>query len=258
MSFREAWSHPFWRIFEILLEKNGGKLSKPNMATMTNNGCMNKFYAIRELYKVREEFVGDIIIPYSIKHNEMDIFINFIQEKMGEKIVVKKDCIQEGKGVMFRDLTRNGAKEKMINDIQYHKNRGNEVIITPAFEIKREYRCYFTNDESGKEVYSIKQRVNETDIDVYSKDNIQIYKNISAKWHEVKTDSEAFELGSELTKNMLEHMSYDTGCLEFAEAEDGTLVFFEINQMAGPLPFDGEDTENMQRYYSKMLDRIFS
>lgn len=258
MSFREAWSHPFFGILKVLLEKNGGKLSKPNMATMTNNGCLNKFFAIRELYPQREKFVGDIIIPYSIKANEMETFMKFVKEKMGDKIVVKKDCIQEGKGVMFRDLSRGGMIEKTINDIKNHKNRGSEVIITPAFNIKREYRCYFTNDESGSEVYSIKQRVNSEDIDVYSKDNIQIYKNISAKWHEVKTDSPEFEMGSKLTKSMLEIMSYDTGTLEFAETSDGNLVFFEVNQMAGPLPFEGDDTVNMNRYYSKMLERIFS
>lgn len=39
---------------------------------------------------------------------------------------------------------------------------------------------------------------------------------------------------------------------------DGQFVFFEVNQMAGPLPFDGEDTENMQKYYSRMLERMFS
>jgi hypothetical protein len=258
ISFREAWSHPFWKIFKVLLEKNGGKLSKPNMATMTNNGCMNKFFGIQELYPNRDEFLGDIIIPYSIKTNELDTFINFISEKLGNKIVIKKDCIQEGKGVMFRDLTRDGMVEKMKNDIKSHKNRGSEVIITPAFDIKREYRCYFTNDESGKKVYSIKQRVNETDIDVYSKDNIQIYKNISAKWHEVKTDSQEFKIGTDKSVEMMDLMSYDTGSLEFAETTDGKFVFFEVNQMAGPLPFDGEDTENMQKYYSRMLERMFS
>jgi len=258
MSFREAWSHPFWKIFQILLEKNGGKLAKPNMATMTNNGCMNKFFGIQELYPKREEFLGDIIIPYSIKSNELNTFINFVTEKMGDKVVIKKDCIQEGKGVMFRDLSRGGMVEKMKNDIKNHKHRGSEIIINPAFDIKREYRCYFTNDASGKKVYSIKQRVNETDIDVYSKDNIQIYKNISAKWHEVKTASTEFMIGVEKSIDMLELMSYDTGSLEFAETTDGNFVFFEVNQMAGPLPFEGEDTVNMQEYYTKMLDRIFS
>ena len=56
---------------------------------------------------------------------------------------------------------------------------------------------------------------------------------------------------------MLEFMSYDTGCLEFAQTLDGKIVFFEVNQMAGPLPFEGEDTKNMTRYYFSIFDEMF-
>ena len=40
-SMREAWSHPFFGILKQILEKNGGRLAKPNMKTMENTGCMN-------------------------------------------------------------------------------------------------------------------------------------------------------------------------------------------------------------------------
>jgi hypothetical protein len=56
---------------------------------------------------------------------------------------------------------------------------------------------------------------------------------------------------------MLEFMSYDTGCLEFAQTNDNKIVFFEVNQMAGPLPFEGEDTLNMTKYYFSIFDEMF-
>ena len=88
-------------------------------------------------------------------------------------------------------------------------------------------------------------------------DAIQIYKNISVKWHEVKYNSDIFKFGEKITKEMLEFMSYDTGCLEFAQTNDNKIVFFEVNQMAGPLPFEGEDTLNMTKYYFIIFDEMF-
>jgi hypothetical protein len=56
---------------------------------------------------------------------------------------------------------------------------------------------------------------------------------------------------------MLDYLSFDTGCLEFAQTTNGEIVFFEINQMAGPLPFAGEDTKNMTKYYHAIFDNMF-
>ena len=257
VSLREALSHPFFRILKIILEAKEGALVKPNMQTMENAGCMNKFYAKRELYTKREKYLGDLIIPFNITQRDHKVFMEFVREKLGDKIVLKKDCVQEGKGVIFKDLSRDKQMQSISKILNSHKAKDREVLISKAYDIEREYRCYFTQHGDKKEVYSIKQRVNHKDIDVYDKDDITIYKNISVKWHEVKTDSEEFRFGSELTKEMLTLMSFDTGCLEFARTTDGKIVFFEVNQMAGPLPFAGEDTKNMTRYYHNIFDNMF-
>jgi len=257
VSMREALSHPFFRILKIILESRGGDIVKPNMQTMENAGCMNKFYAKRELYKKRKEYLGDIIIPFNITGRDHEVFMKYVKENLGDKIVLKKDCVQEGKGVIFKDLSRDNQMQSISKILNSHKAKDREILISRAYEIEREYRCYFTQHGDKKTVYSIKQRVNSQDIDVYDKEDITIYKNISVKWHEVKTDSDVFKFGSELTKDMLVDLSFDTGCLEFAQTTDGKIVFFEINQMAGPLPFAGEDTKNMTSYYYSIFDNMF-
>lgn len=257
VSMREALSHPFFRILKIILQRRGGDIVKPNMQTMENAGCMNKFYAKRELYNRREQYLGDVIIPFNITQRDHEVFINYVKENLGDKIVLKKDCVQEGKGVIFKDLTRENQMQSISKILNSHKSKDREVLISSAYEIEREYRCYFTQHGDKKTVYSIKQRVNSEDIDVYDKDDITIYKNISVKWHEVKTDSEVFEFGVKITKDILNDLSYDTGCLEFAKTKDAKIIFFEVNQMAGPLPFAGEDTQNMTNYYYSIFDNMF-
>ncbi len=257
VSLRESLSHPFFRILKIILKGHNGDLVKPNIQTMENAGCMNKFYAKRELYKKREKYLGDIIIPFNITQRDHKIFMNYVKKNLGTKIVLKKDCVQEGKGVIFKDLTRDNQMNSISKILNAHKSKDREVLISSAYDIKREYRCYFTKHGDKKTVYSIKQRVNSEDIDIYDKDDITIYKNISVKWHEVKTNSNIFKFGCDLTKDILDDLSYDTGCLEFAQTQDGKIIFFEVNQMAGPLPFAGEDTKNMTTYYHSIFDNMF-
>jgi hypothetical protein len=140
-----------------------------------------------------------------------------------------------------------------------HKVRQKELLIAPAYNIKDEYRCYFTNYKNNPKVFAIKQRVNITDEEeYYKKEHIHINVNMRVKWLEIKNSSETFEIASKIAIEMIEIMSYDTGCLEFAVTDEGKIVFFEVNQMAGPLPFEGEDCENMNDYYLSMFDEMVS
>lgn len=76
------------------------------------------------------------------------------------------------------------------------------------------------------------------------------------KWHEVKNSSEKFKFAEKIATEMIKLMDYDTGCIEFAITKDDKIVFFEVNQMAGPLPFEGEDTVNMNNFYLSIFDEM--
>ncbi len=255
-SFRESFHHPFFTILEILLKKNNGKLSKPNKATMKNTGCMNKMYAFIELYPHRAKYLQDVIIPYNLKPTDYPIFLEFCHKNIGAKVVFKNDCLQEGKGVIFKDLNNGYDIPALKNSLNKHKMKQKELIIAPAYTIVNEYRCYFTKYNKAK-VFAIKQRVNTSpEKEFYDKDNIHIYKNIQVKWLEVRNRTKVFKEASKIAYEMIDIMSYDTGCLEFAITNEDKIVFFEVNQMAGPLPFEGPDCENMNKYYISMFDEM--
>lgn len=256
-SLRDSWAHPFYKVLEILLEKNGGKLAKPNKTTMCNAGCMNKMHAVKKLYTHREKYLQDIIIPYNLQPSDYPIFLQFLKENIGNKVVFKNDCIQEGKGVIFKNLEATLDIPELNKSLSIHKHPRKELLITPAYEIENEYRCYFTNYNNDAKVFAIKQRVNLTNEDeYYNKAHIHINVNMKVKWHEVKNSSDTFKEASKTALEMVKLMDYDTGCLEFAVTTEGKIVFFEVNQMAGPLPFEGEDTINMNNYYLSMFDEM--
>ncbi len=253
-AFRETFSHPFFSILEQLLAKNGGKLCKPNKATMRNTGCMNKMYAFNELYAYRQTYIQDIVIPYNLQAVNYPVFIQFLVDNLGSKLVFKNDCIQEGRGVIFKDLKKHRNIPELNQAMDLHKVDNKALLVTPAYAIKNEYRCYFTNFTKAK-IFSIKQRLNTTaEKDFYAKPNIHINKNIEVDWLEVKTNSTTFEFASSIAYDMIKLMSYDTGCIEFIMTEDDRIVFLEVNQMSGPLPFEGEDCDNINDYYLSMID----
>jgi hypothetical protein len=258
-SFRESFHHTFFTLLENILQKNNGKLCKPNKATMVNTGCMNKMYAIEELYSYRDKYIQDAIVPYNIKKQDYRTFLKFLHENIGPKVVFKNDCIQEGKGVIFKDLTKGYNIPELYKSMDAHKIRQKELLIAPAYNIKDEYRCYFTKYNNDSKVFAIKKRVNITDEkEYYEMEHIHINVNMKVKWHEIKNSSDTFTFASKIALEMINIMSYDTGCLEFAVTDEDKIVFFEVNQMAGPLPFEGEDCENMNRYYLSMFDNMVS
>ena len=254
-SLRETFSHPFFTLLDILLQNNGGKIAKPNKTTMLNNGCINKMYGIKELYMYRKEYLQDIIIPYNIRSVDYEVFFDFIKKELGSKVVFKNDCIQEGRGIIFKDIATNIAKE-LYDALDMHMTKQKELIITPLHNIKAEYRCYFTKYDNIK-IFSIKQRVNLTKEDeLFEKENIQINVNLQAKWLLIEQDTQIFQKASKTATDMLNILSYDTGCLEFAVTDDDKIIFFEVNQMAGPLPFKGEDCKNINKYYLCIFNGI--
>jgi hypothetical protein len=254
ITLRDSWRHPFFGILEVLLREKGGRLAKPNPQTMRNTGCMNKFYALRELYPMRATWLHDIAVPYNLKKRFYPAFLELLSAKMGRRVVFKTDCVQQGHGVVFCDLKDPNLPSKVQPLLEKHMRDNQELFVTPAYRISKEFRCYFTRGDMTT-VFSIKCRVNDASFDeLATRDNLQIYKNIKVKWHQVAPGTEDHTRATEIAQELVSRLSYNAGCVEFALTEDGRSVFFEVNQMAGPLPFHGKDVALTTAYYHSMFE----
>lgn len=257
-TLRETMAHPFFSILSILLEKNNGKIAKPNQNTMVNIKCKNKMHAIKLLYKHRSNYLQDIIIPYNIKQKDYNLFMRFVHSNLGDKVVFKNDCIQGGKGVIFRDLSKGYDSPELIESFKKHNSSQNELLITPAYDIQSEYRCYFTYFGNQIKVFSIKQRKTLTQgDDLFTSVNAQIYKSIAVEWVLIDSKTQQFNDISLMAEELIKQMDYDTGCIEFAITKEEKLVFFEVNYMSGPLTYPGQDLEDMDNYYQEIFKNVF-
>ena len=96
---------------------------------MRNTGCMNKFYALRELYAERRRFIHDITIPLNLQPPHYPAFLNFLRLQLGPRVVFKFDCQQEGRGVVFRDLAETGALERVTPLLERARTRGRDLHL---------------------------------------------------------------------------------------------------------------------------------
>jgi hypothetical protein len=253
VTLRDSWRHPFFGILDQIAQQQGGRLAKPNRQTMQNTGCMNKFYSLRELYSQRDHYVGDVVIPYGLREGHHAAFVNFLKITLGPLVAFKFDCLQEGRGIVFRDLSKPECLPEVSPLLERHKRRSRELMITPVHRIDREFRCYFTGGPHH-EIFSVKERVNKTPPErLVEKESIEIYRNLAVQWHEVKRDEPGFGAIINTAMELLSQLSYDTGCIEFAHTKEGKTVFFEVNPMAGPLPFAGEDLERTTAFYEAIF-----
>jgi hypothetical protein len=255
-TLREWFRHPFFTILKTILRQQKGDLVKPNAQSMINPGCMNKFFGLCELYELRSKYIQDIAVPYNLKPHHYPAFVDLIRANMGPHVVFKQDCIQEGAGVMFADLDNKNIIESVSPYLARHMNLRQEVMITPAHQIEREFRCYFVKNYRLK-IYAIKERKNVTTLkEMLGKKNIHIGTNIVSKWSAITPGMPDHALAENIAREMLGFLSYDTGCLEFAITNEGNIVYFEVNPMAAPLPFAGKDLALTNDYYSNLFDMM--
>ena len=257
LTMRDNWKHPFFKVLQQVLEKNNGKLARTNEAILNDVGCMNKFYGISKLYAQREQYLQNICVPYILHNSDYGVFVEFLRKNLGEIVVLKTDCKQEGKGIVFRKISSDTQNKEIISFFDTHFYSGKPFFILPALHIKEEYRLYFVRSNESYKIYSIKKRKNILENqDLIGLNNIQIYKNLPVKWEYVAYDSKEFLEASSIAVKMLDLLNYHTGCIEFVMTQEDEIVFLEVNQMAAPLTFDGEDIEAMSQFYTQIFQNI--
>ncbi|MDD3302691.1 MAG: hypothetical protein PHN31_03970 [Candidatus Gracilibacteria bacterium] len=253
------WNNPFFFILSKIIEKKGGVMKKTNNKNSFVYG-KGKFYALNSLYNERKNYIGDIIIPYNIKKDNYDNFINYIKSSFSSKIVIKKDFSCAGQGVYVIDLDRDDSinKEKFVNGLTNTELHYKGIYITPYYNFEDEYRFYFTKYGGKIKLFSFKRKqILSSFEEIVNSSTFQYYKNVKLKWEYVKnSDWNNYKDVIKLAKKYLDKLEYSTGTLEFGKTVDGKYIFFEVNPMSATLCYRGEDEKNLNDYYLSIFDNF--
>lgn len=256
-----AWklNFPFFFILKKIIEKKKWSFVRTN--NLNNHIYWKwKFYSLYNLYSNRKESLGDIVIPYNIKWENIDIFRMFLKTNLSNNIVVKKDFSCAWKWVFIVDVDNytDFQKNKFQNSIKDNWYFSQTSYILPYYDFKEEYRFYFTMDESWIKIFSFKRKLILSSLeDAINAENFRYFKNIKIKWEYIENkDYSNYKDIFDFAYKNISILWFDTWTFECWKTHDGKIIFFEVNPMSATLCFEWEDEKNMNSYYNWVFDGL--
>jgi len=262
---RDSWRHPFF----YYLHNDGFDshiyATKPNMRT--DWWYYDKLFFIHKLWKLRKDYIGDIIIPFFMDINEESIWslLWFVYEKLGKQFVVKNNFWVEWTAVKAIDY----SKINIHDEIDYITKKffsGKNIYwfhapyFSPYYDIKKEFRVYYTFSNDTVSIYSVKNKSFATqDADnIFAVENLS-RDNLRINWSycSIKDFEENYMEAKYVAEKMIRHIGLEIWVLEFCQLRDNTYRFIELNHLGGTLMFPGADEQWMKDYYADMWSQNF-
>ncbi len=259
---RDSWNHPFF--YNLLLNWHKHiRLYRPNHSMEWWH--RDKLYFISQLWKDRNKYVWDIVIPLVMdsSHHAIKSLFLFVKATLKSKIVMKKNFWVQWQNVKAIDLSSNVEylDEALIRNFFWWPiyNYASPYFIS-YYDIETEFRIYYIHEDNKTHIYSIKNRVNEfrNDGSVFEKPDFT-YSSINTKWlychiQDLKNSHSDIEVEA---LNIIPKLWLQTGVLELCRCKDGKIRFIEVNALWWTLMFPWEDEKQMQQFYLDLWDSGF-
>lgn len=248
------WQHPFFFILKTLLKSKWGKALRNN--DYSNMNTRWKFFALNCLFEKPKELLSNIIIPFNIKEKDYQIFVDFIKSNMWDSILIKKDFYSCWMGNFPIDLWNCDDFQygKFKTSMQNHSNKVEAVYIVPIEKFTEEYRVYFVKWDNKVNIYSVKKKNININIDEVHKMDVFKYWGLY-DWDYIPLEDfyGKYDDAYQWAIKYLQTLDYSFWNIEFWKNENWEFVFFEVNTMWSALPYKWEDTNLLISYY----DNIF-
>ena len=260
---RDTFKHPFFHYIWLGKVNKNITLIKPNYNKVSH--LNDKTYFIWKIWEKRKQYVWDIVIPFAMntKIGSIQRIFNFVKINIGNKCVIKNNFGVEWKMVRALDLNTLLDRDIDILSKEYFSwniyNNYTPYFIS-YYEIKSEYRIYFTYFDKNLKVYSVKNKFNTT------KDGSNIFtsgsfykKDISITWRCCSNEEfkkSKYDNIKEVYENIIPKLWLQMWVLELCENQDGEIRFIEVNPMWGTLMFPWEDETNIHNYYLDMWQSL--
>lgn len=258
---RDSWKNPFFLFLSKFFEGRVD-LIKPNFEVIDTN--TDKLTNISKIWKLREKNIWDIIIPFlrNKSISQIEYLLNFVNENIGPKVILKNNFWVEWKSVRAIDLLHHQQEQQIL--LQQIKKDffdiGTGTINNPYFvkyyNIVKEFRIYYTFSPLGQiQIYSIKNRENSS-IDkssIFWKSNFST-ENLKVIWKYMHPN-DFYNQEPEVYKSCVDIIPLlwlEIWVLEMCREKDGSIRFIEINPLWWALMHKGSDERMLENYYEDM------
>lgn len=258
---RDSWKNPFF-LYLSLYFRDRVQLIKPNLQIV--DSATDKLTCLSRIWRLRGQYVWDIVIPFLRNKNipQIQCLLKFVQQKLGNHVVLKNNIWVEWKNVRALDLSDyTQGIDELYNSLKQDFfdigiSTQNNPYFTKYYNILREYRVYYTYSQiQGIHIYSVKNKENIPK----QKENIFLTKNLSRQdleivWSYMNPDDfishqkEVYDACMEI----IPLLGVEVGVLELCQERAGEIRFIELNYLWGALMFPWRDQELMKDYYADM------
>jgi len=206
-------------------------------------------------YHELKKIYGDISILRINSTENLVKIVEFLQDKY-YKFVIKTTNSEMGQWVYTFDTENKTLFElKIYNFLQ--KQIKKPLIIIPFFNIKTEYRVYYTYIKNKIKFYSIKIKANKNLNEAFQKGQLALYKNLDVT-RNIWEYKNFWEKKLDFLRKVITSVYWNVGVLEFIETENNELYLMEINHLGGLLPYDQQDLENLEEFYLDLYKHYLS
>lgn len=264
---RDSFNNSFFNYFKKLSEFNSRyKIFKIHF--WKSFLFEDKINFLSKILENRKKYIWQIIIPFIMKKEVKDIYflLLFINNNLWKKFILKNSIWATWnniKAIDFKDTWIDSKELYWIKEKFFYWNIYNHVspYFTEFYDIKIEFRFYYTYSNGEIYIYSIKNRINKVkwDWNIFLKEDFS-YSNISTIWKYL--DLNLFFINYKYIYDeisiIIKKQWIWSGVLELCELNNGELRFIEINSLWWTLMYPWDDEVNMKKYYCNIWKNIIS
>lgn len=205
-------------------------------------------------FKKLKYIFWDISIIFLTNKDYIKYVKNILKDKYG-KFVIKSIFSEMWKWVYTfdtKDIDYDKKIEKILGSYLFKP-----LFIVPFFEIKKEYRIYYTYIDKKMIIYTAKYKNNKNIEEAFKKGTFEMYKNLDVSF--TYFDKNKF------TKEQLEFIElivkwvwWKVWVLEFIQTKNNELYLMEINHLWGLLTCNKKDIDFLNKFYTTIYSNLLN
>ncbi len=186
------------------------------------------------------------------------IYIKYVRNILKDrynKIVLKSSQSEMWKWVFTfntKDIYYDKKIDKILNSYIYKP-----IFTVPFFEIKNEYRIYYTYIDKKLTIYTAKLKQNKNMEDAFNKWKLEMYKELDVSF--TYFDKDKFtEEELKFIKTITKWVWRKVWVLEFIKTKDNELYLMEINHLWWLLTCNKKDIDFLWNFYNNLYSNLLT
>ena len=204
-------------------------------------------------FKSLKNIYWDISIIFISNKDYIKYIKNILKSKY-RKFVIKSISSEMWKWVYTFDVEDKDFDKKIEKILNYYIFY--PLIVVPFFNIKKEYRLYYTYIDKKVVIHTAKNKNNKNIKEAFKKWTFELYKNLNSSFSYFDKDKFT-ERQHKFLEKIIRWVWWKVWVLEFIHTKDDKLYLMEINHLWWLLTCNKKDIDFLNNFYNTLYSSLF-